>query len=441
MAFKQRSVAAALAAAFLAGPWELDGLVERARQALAIRGRWLRPLARRVLKAFPQDRRPSLGMLTKFIGDDAGFLRYGATASVAIIARRAELLPRAGAASTWRLPTFATSGDLAEWLGISCGELDWFADCNGRTTRLPPGPLHHYTYRWLPKRSGGFRLLETPKSRLKAFQRELLHGLLDHIPPHAAAHGFRARRSIVTFAAPHAGRRVVLRMDLRNFFSSINAARVVGLFMTAGYSESVSRLLAGLCTNRAAEFVWQSAVFNDKTPRSTDMPDAELLRRPHLPQGAPTSPALANLCAYRLDCRLDGLARSAGAAYSRYADDLLFSGGAEFARCVQRFRVHASAIAQDEGFQIHDRKTRIMRRGVRQHAVGLVLNDRPNIHRQDFDRLKAILHNCARHGAESQNRRAHANFQAHLSGAVAHVAMVNPQRGARLRAMLARIAW
>src|SRR5208282_1714381 len=81
---------------------------------------------------------------------------------------------------------------------------------------------------------------------------------------------------------------------------------------------------------------------------------------PHLPQGAPTSPSLANFCAYRADCRLTGLAEAAGAVYTRYADDLAFSGGEEFERRVQRFSIHAAAVLLEEGFTAHHRKTRIM---------------------------------------------------------------------------------
>ena len=161
----------------------------------------------------------------------------------------------------------------------------------------------------------------------------------------------------------------------------------------------------------------------------------------HLPQGAPTSPALANLCAYRVDCRLSGLAQAAGAAYTRYADDLAFSGGEGFERCVERFSAQSAAILFEEGFQVHHRKTRIMRRGVRQYLAGVVTNERVNVVRADFDRLKAILTNCVRHGPESQNREGHASFRMHLLGRVGFVEMVNPGKGARLRRIFEQIPW
>src|SRR5207248_9475177 len=139
-------------------------------------------------------------------------------------------------------------------------------------------------------------------------------------------------------------------------------------------------------------------------------------RAAHLPQGAPTSPALANLCAYRLDCRLDALARSLGAAYTRYADDLAFSGGEELERGARRFQVLVCRVALEEGFEVHTRKSRFMRRAVRQQLAGVVVNDRPNVKRADFDALKAILCNCARHGPASQNRDGRGAFRAYLPG-------------------------
>jgi hypothetical protein len=166
-----------------------------------------------------------------------------------------------------------------------------------------------------------------------------------------------------------------------------------------------------------------------------------MYRRAHLPQGAPTSPALSNAMAYRLDCRLSGLARVAGAAYTRYADDLAFSGDEEFARGVERFALHAMAVAMDEGFTVHARKTRVQRQGVRQRLAGLVVNERLNVARDEFDRLKAVLTNCVRLGPASQNREGHAAFREHLRGRVGFVESVNPARGAKLRAIFERIVW
>ena len=166
-----------------------------------------------------------------------------------------------------------------------------------------------------------------------------------------------------------------------------------------------------------------------------------LYARPHLPQGAPTSPALANIGCYRLDSRLSALAKSASASYTRYADDLAFSGDWEFERRVERFAEHVGAILLEEGFRANHRKTRIMRRGVRQQLAGLVTNEKMNVARRDFDLVKAVLTNCVRHGPESQNRERRPDFRSHLQGRVSFVEMINPARGKRLRDIFDRIQW
>jgi RNA-directed DNA polymerase len=430
----------ALARSFLAGDQAVDQIVARATQTLGRPWRWLRPLARRYAAIFAAHARPRRRDVIDFFWHDAGFAdawsKHGRQVSVANHLIEPRQMQPVAAAAAWDIPAIRSAGDLAAWLQLDPSELDWFADLKDRTRKQLSEQLRHYRYRVLLKNSGRIRLIEAPKPRLKQLQRQILSRILDLIPPHPAAHGFRRGRSIKTFVAPHTAQRVVLRMDLQDFFPSITGARIQAFFRTAGYPESVADLLGGLCTNAAPRDIWKCAGDIDPSIRRAA---SDLYIRPHLPQGAPTSPALANFCAYRIDCRLAGLAWSAGAAYTRYADDLAFSGGADFDRCVERFSTHVAAILHEEGFQVHHRKTRIMRQGVRQHLAGLVANQRVNVARADFDRLKATLTNCIRHGLESQNREAHPSFRAHLAGRVAFVEMVNPERGARLRALLDRI--
>ena len=167
---------------------------------------------------------------------------------------------------------------------------------------------------------------------------------------------------------------------------------------------------------------------------------ARLFGRRHLPQGAPSSPMIANLCASGLDRRLAGLARSLGGVhYTRYADDLLLSGDSDFARQAKRIRILIGAIALEEGFAINFRKTRMMRQGARQSACGIVLNQKLNINRRAYDELKAILHNCIQHGGRSQNRQSHPHFQQHLGGRISWFEQINAQRGQKLRSMFEQI--
>jgi hypothetical protein len=138
---------------------------------------------------------------------------------------------------------------------------------------------------------------------------------------------------------------------------------------------------------------------------------------------------------------LAGLARAVDGQYTRYADDLLFSGPDALARSIRRFHATACVIVSEEGFHVNGRKTRIMHQGVRQSAAGLVFNQHANVARDEYDLLKATLHNCVRQGPASQNRDARPDFRAHLEGRVGFVESVNPARGARLRSLFDRIEW
>jgi hypothetical protein len=337
------------------------------------------------------------------------------------------------------LPQLATPGALAAWLGLSDGKLHWYADPTGRNRKHPSGCLRTYRHRWLPKPRGRSRLLEIPKPGLNRLQRQVLDGILARIPVHPAAHGFCPGRSIVTNAVPHCGKRVVVRFDLADFFPSVPIARVYRTFRTFGYPEQVSRLLTGLCTTRLPLDVWDARP--NPASDGSDHATWQRLASRHLPQGAPTSPALANLAAHRLDRRLARLASLVGADYTRYADDLTFSGGDDFARRVKRFADLVARIVGDEGFTLNYRKTRVMRNGGRQHVTGVVVNSRPNVPRSEFDQLKAVLTNSVRHGPVGQNRENHLDFRAHLAGRVAHVSAVNPVRGRKLWAIFDRISW
>jgi hypothetical protein len=230
-------------------------------------------------------------------------------------------------------------------------------------------------------------------------------------------------------------------MDLKDFFLHVRGARVVALLRTLGYSYEVAHLLAGICTNEVPkQFLSLQKVQENESP-VLDWLMRKRYRSAHLPQGAPTSPALANLCAFKLDCRLQGAAKKLSATYTRYADDLSFSGGREFERSINRFIPLVGSIALEEGFAINFRKTQIMQAAQRQQVTGIVVNAKPNLDRRDFDALKATLHNCVRRGPQGQNRREVPDFRNYLAGRIAYAASINPARAARLQDLFARIPW
>jgi retron-type reverse transcriptase len=442
-AMPDASLLRALATSFLAGEPTVEQIVARASRTLGRSWRWLRPLGQRYVKAFAGRTRPRHSEVMHFLRYDQGFRRAWSNHSselsiVQWLTERQQMQPVV-VAQTWNLPPIPSTRALADWFGLTMGELRWFADLKGLGYKISRRKLRHYHYRILAKKSGNVRLIEAPKSRLKELQRQILARILEKIPSHPAAHGFLKGRSIKTFTAPHVGQRIVLRMDLQDFFCSFTAARIRTFFRTLGYPEPVADLLGGLCTNAAPRDVWSKHAFDVDAARLREA--RALYSRPHLPQGAPTSPALANICAYRVDCRLNGLAKSVGVEYTRYADDLAFSGDQVFERRIERFSTHVAAILLEEGFTVHFRKTRVMRQGVRQHLAGVVVNQQMNVMRPDFDRLKATLFNCVRSGPASQNRDAHPRFRSHLEGRVGFVEMINPGRGKRLRKIFEQIQW
>jgi hypothetical protein len=395
------------------------------------------------VQTFAGRARPHRREVSQFLRDDAGLRRaleeHRGKIFIANWLSEPQIMQPVAAAANWDIPAIESTGALADWLALDVTDLLWFADLKGLTAKLSQSLLQHYHYRVLPKPSGQIRLIEIPKPRLKDVQWQILFHILNKIPPHLATHGFRRGRSIQTFAAPHVGRRIVLCMDLQDYFPSFAGTRIAAFFRVAGYPESAADLLAGLCTTVAPRTLWMKSA---RTLTYDHMHEArDLYSRPHLPQGSPTSPALANLCTYRIDCRLAGLAKSAGAEYTRYADDLAFSGDEPFEKRAERFSIHAAAILLEEGFLVNHRKTRIMRQGVRQHLAGMVVNKRMNTMRSDFDRLKAALTNCIRHGPQTQNSGAHPDFRSHLAGRIAFIASINASRGQRLRALLERVQW
>ncbi len=435
------AVVSALARSLLAGEQTAAAAHARSIRTLGRPWPWLEDIVIAYLGRFAAGTRPRHRDVVRFLLDNASFRRAARRhrLSVAHWLSEPERMRPVGAAAYWELPAIETTGDLARWLSIHPSDLEWFADLKGLTRGLDRPKLRHYAYQLLPKRSGGVRLLETPKRELKDLQRRILSGILDRVPTHPAVHGFVRGRSIATFAAAHVHRRVVLRLDLDNFFPAFPAARIQALFRTFGYPEAVANRLGGICSNRAPRWLWRDRPL-DIAPRLWS-DSLTLYTRPHLPQGAPTSPALANFMAFRLDCRLSGLASSAGAIYSRYADDLAFSGDAEFHRVVDRFALHAAAIALEEGFSVNHRKTRIMRRGKRQSLAGVVVNERLNLRRRDLELLEATLVNCVRRGPATQNRDNVPDFRAHLEGRIGYVEMINPEKARRLKTIFHSIRW
>jgi hypothetical protein len=225
---------------------------------------------------------------------------------------------------------------------------------------------------------------------------------------------------------------VVVKYDLDNFYASVSFSRVVAIFRSLGYSREAAIWLGRLTTSALpTDFIRQAsknAWLKPFLPR-------------HLPQGAPTSPAIANLSAFSLDLRLSGLARTFNSRYTRYADDLTFSGDQQFLDSLAVFLPLVTKIVRAERFRVNLKKRRVVRDNQRQQVAGVVVNAGLNIRRDEYDRLKAMLYNCVRRGPSTQNHTRHDDFSAYLRGRIAHFAHINPTRGKKLLELYQQIDW
>lgn len=450
-------LARVLAAAFLdAGTWEREDLIRAGVLILGARRRWLGPLVRAVLAGYP--RRPggaprelARWILAQPLFTDAVSKAARGGAPLApkryVLTELDDVVEYAAPDVAASLPITAAlrppneAADLA-WLArelrLTPGELDWFADTRRWNRRARDAALQHYRHEWRARPGRVPRLLEIPGIRLRTVQRRALDLILAPIPLHPAAHGFVPGRGARSGAAVHAGSEVVITLDVSAFFAHITPGRIFGVLRQAGYPEATAHALTGLCTHDVPDAVLRSMPDGGSTEQRFAL--AQALRTAHLPQGAPSSPMLANLAVRRLDARLTGWAERAGGRYTRYADDLAFSGPDVLARRADAFVRGVERIVADEGYALNPTKTRVRGAAVRQTVTGVVVNAHPNVARTEYDALKAILHNCRAHGVESQ-RRGHPAFREHLAGRISWVSSLNPPRGQKLRDAFGRIEW
>jgi retron-type reverse transcriptase len=317
------------------------------------------------------------------------------------------------------LPLLGSPADVARALGLSITRLRWLAFHAEAPSRT------HYVYFHVPKRTGGVRLLSAPHDDLKKAQHWILEHVLAKLPVTEAAHGFVPGRSVVSNARPHLGRDVIVNCDLKDFFPSITLGRVRGVFEAIGYSPAVATVLALLCT---------------EAPRTRVTHEGKVLwvavGARGLPQGAPTSPALSNQIARKLDLRLLGLGAKLGWSYTRYADDLTFSAAAGQREKIGYLLARIRHIAEGEGFRMNLKKCRVQRAARRQEVTGIVVNERLSLPREDLRKLRAIVHGAQKTGIKAQNREGREGFEAWLRGKIAYVSMVDAAKGDKLRAAL-----
>jgi retron-type reverse transcriptase len=314
------------------------------------------------------------------------------------------------------LPTLATATDIAGAIGIVEPDLAYL------TYHRTASKIDHYHRFTIPKKRGGERVISSPKKRLRAAQGWLLESILSRLPVHDAAVAFRPGLSIADNAKRHQGQSLIIRIDLKDFFPSVELNRVKRLFQSLGYNEGVSTILGLIAT---------------ETTRVPVVFDGErkfvAIGKRSLPQGACTSPSIANLVCVRMDTRLAGAAAKFDFRYTRYADDLIFSHDSVDAPAGMLLGL-VRAIIAGTGFTINEEKTAVIRPHQRQTVTGLVVNGdiAPRLSRRDLRKFRAFLHQCNVHGTAEMSKRIGQDAVAYAGGYLSFIHMVSPDIAQRI---------
>ena len=257
----------------------------------------------------------------------------------------------------------------------------------------------HYRKTKLPKKGGGFRNLSVPDEVLKSIQKRIAEVLLIHMPVSRYAKAYRFGSSTLRNAKHHIGKQVVLKLDILHFFDSIRYSTVKDkVFPENIYAEPLRILLTMLCYYKDA-----------------------------LPQGAPSSPAITNIILYEFDEQIGQWCWERGIAYTRYCDDMTFSGDFDPAEVTRFIRLELKKM----GFLLNEQKTKIQRPGKQQTVTGIVVNERLSIPTDYRRKLRQELYFCRKFGIREHLQKIgleilEDTYRMQLLGKVNYVLQVHP---------------
>ena len=297
----------------------------------------------------------------------------------------------------------------------------------------------HYKYFAIKKRSGGLRRIMAPYNDLREIQNWIKEYILDRIDQPAWVTAFAKGRNTATNAKIHEGRKYILKVDIANFFETLGVRRVYRAFCNMGYEKGVSAWLANLCTSKLDDYKYDLLEEQEEVQKLFD----ELKRRkePFLIQGAPTSPALANIICSRLDRRMMGLANRHGFNYSRYADDMTFS--ADNRANLPKIGM-IRRIVESEGFRLKEEKTELLHEGNRQIVTGLLIDGHVRVPGRYKKDIKRHIHFCQKYGGRGHFNRfapGKAYGKEWLLGRIRYVYSVEPEAAKKLWEEFEKIDW
>lgn len=274
-------------------------------------------------------------------------------------------------------PLLLESNDLYKFLKV---DYDSLKNLLVIKDQVSPKEYHYRSFQ-IKKKTSGYRQIVAPKKQLRRIQSIINKSILEKVEPSEFAHGFRKGYSIVSNAKSHLNSEIIYNIDLKDFFTSIKIDKVIDVFESFGYTESVSLLLAKLCTI---------------TPRyySKDNRMWEIYknRLPHLPQGATTSPILSNLVCNDLDKNLNEIAQKYKFRFTRYADDITFSSSVN-KKIPKAFRSEVFQFIRSYGFRINLKKERYSRNFKKRKVTGIIVHkEQLTLPRSWIRNLRAALH-------------------------------------------------
>ncbi|WP_165570721.1 reverse transcriptase domain-containing protein [Chryseobacterium luteum] len=255
---------------------------------------------------------------------------------------------------------------------------------------------NRYTKFTIKKKSGEDRIIHSPVPGLKAIQKCINVIFQSIYEVNSAATGFVIGKSIVDNGIVHSGKNYVFNLDLKDFFSSIDQARVWGRLKVSPFNLNeqngnleIANIIASLCCHEMD--VERYDAINNRWYNVT---------KNVVPQGAPTSPTLINIICQRLDYYLSAVAKRFSLNYTRYADDITFSSNHNVYQSGGEFITEIERIIRSEKFDIKDSKTNLQKRGYRQEVTGLVVNIKPNVHSKYIKQIRHWLYAWEKHGYE-----------------------------------------
>lgn len=295
----------------------------------------------------------------------------------------------------------------------------------------------HYHFFTIRKKSGGKRKIISPSHEVARWQHWIKSNILDKIPQVDCVMGFVRGKSIADNAKPHVGKQYILKMDIKDFFESIEEYFVVGVFKKIGYTTQVSKVLASICTVDLTEYVFEYRIPENLQPDFKTL----LGKTAFLVQGASTSPSLANLRCQGMDANILRYADKKGFTYTRYADDLTFSADTfEKLPSVQII----SRIVNRYHLTINQEKTSLMTHKGSQYVTGLLVDGRmrvPGWYKKDVSRH---LHFCQKNGGLTHARKIAPNknyYREWLMGRIYYINSIEPEVAQSMLKQADQIDW